>query len=148
MEISMHRIVARIPSMLNIRVIDGLVATTAWTRLPVAGVPIDGAPTCRVLDASGFSKTFQWSNERPGSSVKQQQGLDLLFSPDIGTGFTILRNIIGSSPDHAADHVPTIEPHSPGLPSATPTFVWGSLDQTQRSGVTQTNADARARQGT
>ncbi len=161
----MHRIVARIPSAPNIRVIGGLVVmvalvvvaacATAQHDAPAqAGVVIDGATTHQVIDGFGFSEAFQRSNYLHGSlglsPAKQQQVLDLLFNPHTGAGFSILRNIIGSSPDNSSDHVPTIEPHSPGSPTATPTYSWDGSDQSQvwlsqqaqRYGVTQIIADA------
>lgn len=52
------------------------------------------------------------------SSSEQKQLLDLLFSPTAGAGFTILRNLLPSDASH------TIEPNSPGSPTATPTYTW------------------------
>jgi O-glycosyl hydrolase len=162
----MHRIVARTPSLLNRRVISGLIivsliATATWVLLhraapaqTASGVIIDGAKTYQTIDGFGFSEAFQRSNYLHGSQglspAKQQQVLDLLFDPHTGAGFTILRNIIGSSPDNSADHVPSIEPHNPGSPSAAPAYVWDGSDQSQiwlshqaqRYGVTQIIADA------
>jgi glucuronoarabinoxylan endo-1,4-beta-xylanase len=160
----MHRIVARIPSMLNVRMIGGfviaiaLIVTATWMTLhriaptrAVQGVTIDGATTYQTIDDFGFPEAFQRSNHVHGSldlsPAKQQQPLDLLFNPHTSTGFTILRNIIGSSPNNAA----TIEPHSPGAPSAPPTYVWDGSDQcqvwlshqAQRYSVTRIIADTR-----
>jgi glucosylceramidase len=102
----------------------------------------------------GFSESFRWSSElhgSPGLSLAgQPQVLDPLFSPHLGTGFTILLTIIGSSPDTGADHVPIIEPHRSGAPSGTPEFVRDNSDQrriwrshgARRFSVTQGIADA------
>lgn len=138
MEIAMHRTVARILSMLNIRVIDGFVATTARIKLhrivsmqAGSSVTIDGITAYHIFDGSDFSNVFQWSNELHGSQnpleTLQQQVLDLLFGSRAGTGLTIFRGIIGSSPNSAVNHVSLIEPHCPGLASLRQiaASVWG-----------------------
>ena len=76
--------------------------------------------------------------------------LDLLFGTQGGAGFSILRLGIGSSPDDVYDHMESIEPVSPGSPSAPPHYVWDCSDNSQvwlsqqamRYGVRQIYADA------
>ncbi len=80
MEVSMHRIVARIP----------------WSATPQ-----------QANDGFDCSEPFQ----------PPYRHLFPLLCP-------IICPIIGSSPDTSTTHGPTIEPHRPGAPRATPTFVW------------------------
>ncbi len=82
------------------------------------------------------------------SSSVQSQVLADLYSPTSGAGLTILRNEIGADPGN------TIEPNSPGSPSATPTYVpmsqtnqdqgqlWFAQQINSRFGVTNVYGDA------
>lgn len=157
----MHRIVARIPSMLNIRVIGGLVVIAVRviryrvvSQQSVLGRSIDRAIATQVSNGSGSVEVFPWSNELQNSPglllATQQQVLDLLCSSQAGICFTIPHPIIGFSANAAARHVSPIEARSPARSSVTPGHVWSSSDQSQvwpwhqvrRPGVLRISADA------
>jgi O-glycosyl hydrolase len=78
---------------------------------------INGATTYQTIAGFGASEAFgQASAVMNASSTVQQQVLADLYSPTTGAGLTILRNEIG------ADSGNSIEPTSPGSPSATPSY--------------------------
>ncbi len=84
-----------------------------------SAVTINGGTTFQTINGFGLSEAFgQASNVESAPASAQQQALDLLFNTSTGAGFTILRNIIPSDSTH------TIEPNSPGSPSAAPTYTW------------------------
>ncbi len=100
-------------------------------------VSINGAIRYQTIDGFGFSEAFGRANSLyKESPAVQQQILNLLFSPTNGAGLTILRNIINSDSS-------SIEPVSPGSPTAPPNYVWDGVDsgqvwlsqQAQRYGV-------------
>jgi glucuronoarabinoxylan endo-1,4-beta-xylanase len=79
---------------------------------------INGASTFQTITGFGASEAFgQAQTVMNASSSVQQQALGLLYSPASGAGLTILRNWI------SADSGTTIEPNSPGSPSATPAYL-------------------------
>ncbi|MEQ0565178.1 glycoside hydrolase family 30 beta sandwich domain-containing protein [Amycolatopsis sp. NEAU-NG30] len=81
-------------------------------------VTVNGATTFQKIEGFGISEAFGMANAIRGlGATARQQALDLLFSTTNGAGFSILRNGIPSGSD-------SIEPRSPGSPSATPTYVW------------------------
>ena len=97
----------------------------------------------------GMSEAFgQASTVMNSSPSVQNQVLNLLFSPTSGAGLTIIRNRIGASGSS------TIEPNSPGSPSATPSYVslasagqdsgqlWLAQQAKSLYGVTNVFADA------
>src|SRR6185503_102744 len=89
------------------------------TTYAASSVTINGATTYQTIDGFGFSEAFgQASTLESATSSQQQQILNDLFSTSTGAGFTILRNILPSDSNH------TIEPNSPGSPSAAPTYTW------------------------
>lgn len=156
MEIAMHRIVARVPSVLNIRVIGDFVVSTVWMMLPrtiaaraVSDAALDSATACLVSESSGFSQAFQRSHElysSQGLSLCQRQAaLNLLFYLQSDTAFTILCNTIGSSPDNAAASVSTIEPHNPDMSSASSSFVWNISDRSSVTTTDSSNSSGRTR---
>ena len=107
-------------------------------------VNINGATTYQTIDGFGFSEAFgRAASMNQAPPAVQKQMLDLLFSPTTGAGFTILRNIINSNSA-------SIEPNSPGSPTAPPQYVWDGSDssqvwlsqQAQRYGVRRFFADA------
>jgi O-glycosyl hydrolase len=111
--------------------------------------PINGATTFQTVAGFGASEGFgEASTVMNASSPVQQQALADLYSPVTGAGLTMLRNEIG------ADVGNTIEPSSPGSPSATPTYVpmsqtnqdqgqlWFAQQVKSRYGVTNVYADA------
>ena len=112
MEIAMPRIVARIPSGQNIRVIDRLVVKTGRMKRhnpapkqAMPGIPIDGTTTFQLIDGVGVSEATQRTRLLDGSrglsEALRHQILARLFHPQTRSGFTILRPIIGFSPDMA-----------------------------------------------
>ena len=87
------------------------------------------------MDGFGFSAAFQRANQIHGkfglSPVNQSRVVDLLFSNMNGAGLTILRNSIGSTNNSDQDFMNSIEPFSPGSPSAHPHYVWDRNDSGQ-----------------
>jgi glucuronoarabinoxylan endo-1,4-beta-xylanase len=82
-----------------------------------SAVTINGGTTYQTIDGFGFSEAFgQASSLENAPSSQRQQALNDLFSTSSGAGFTILRNLLPS------DSGNTIEPNSPGSPSATPSY--------------------------
>ncbi|KAJ4367659.1 hypothetical protein N0V83_007244 [Neocucurbitaria cava] len=95
-------------------------------------VTVDLTKTYQTMDGFGMSETFQRANQMKAlSEPLQRYALDLLFNRTSGAGFSILRNGIGSSPDSSSDHMVSIQPKSPGGPSATPKYVWDGNDNSQ-----------------
>ena len=79
---------------------------------------INGATTYQTITGFGASEAFgEAQTVMNASSSVQQQALSLLYSPASGAGLNILRNWI------SADSGSTIEPNSPGSPTATPTYL-------------------------
>jgi glucuronoarabinoxylan endo-1,4-beta-xylanase len=107
-------------------------------------VSINPAIRYQTIDGFGFSEAFGRADSMfQAPPAMQQQILNLLFSPTTGAGFTIVRNIINSDSS-------SIEPVSPGSPTAPPNYVWDGVDsgqvwlsqQAQRYGVRRIFADA------
>ncbi|KAN0115459.1 glycoside hydrolase family 30 protein [Hyaloscypha variabilis] len=95
-------------------------------------ITIDTSKTYQEIDGFGFSEAFQRANLIVNlPAPKQKSLLDLLFNTTSGAGFSILRIGIGSSLASDKDFMNTIEPKSPGSPSATPTYVWDGKDSGQ-----------------
>jgi glucuronoarabinoxylan endo-1,4-beta-xylanase len=93
-------------------------------------VAVDPGTTFQRIDGFGVSEAFGQANSiRNAASATSQQALNMLFGTANGAGFSILRSIIPSGSD-------SIEPKSPGSPSATPTYVWnGSNNATDEGQV-------------
>jgi glucuronoarabinoxylan endo-1,4-beta-xylanase len=121
------------------------VAMRVFTTHAASSMTIDGATKYQTIDGFGTSEAFgQAQSIENLSSGPQKQLLDLLFNPSTGAGFTILRNLLPS------DSGSSIEPNSPGSPTANPTYVplgssggqvWLS-QQAKNYGVTQIYGDA------
>ncbi|KAF2463049.1 glycoside hydrolase, partial [Lindgomyces ingoldianus] len=98
-------------------------------------VTVDTQTRYQVIDGFGISQAFQRSAQIHGkfglSTQNQQQVLDYLFSNEIGAGFTILRNGIGSSTSYVEDFMKSIEPINPGGQNATPKYEWDGDDGSQ-----------------
>ncbi|HZU54553.1 MAG TPA: cellulose binding domain-containing protein [Actinocrinis sp.] len=90
-------------------------------------VTINGATTYQSITGFGASEAFgEASTVMSASAAVQQQVLSLLYSPTSGAGLTMLRNEI------SADSGSTIEPTSPGSPTAAPSYVsLASINQDQ-----------------
>lgn len=116
------------------------------TAYAASSVTIDGSTHYQTMDGFGFSNAFGPAQtlKNLSSSSEQRQILDLLFSTSTGAGFSILRNLLPSDAAH------TIEPTSPGSPSATPTYTWDHdswgqvwlAQQAKAYGVSQFYGDA------
>lgn len=91
-------------------------------------ITVDLGTTYQTIDGFGFSQAFGRASEfqQLNSTTAQKQGLDLLFDTTVGAGLTIIRNRIGSG--STGD---SIEPDSPGSPSAAATYVWDGYDAGQ-----------------
>ena len=142
------------------RLLCGALTTLLALGVPAAAsaapvtVELNAHQHFQVIDGFGFSEAFQRAEILHGSQglspAHQQLALDLLFNPETGAGFSILRNGIGSSPDSESDWMNSIEPVSPGGPTATPHYVWDGSDsgqlwvsqQAELRGVRQIYADA------
>ncbi|TPX17626.1 uncharacterized protein E0L32_012071 [Thyridium curvatum] len=101
-----------------------------WGRLGLAAnsLTIDVTSKLQTMDGFGISQAFGRADEFKNlASGPQKQGLDYLFSTTSGAGFSIIRNRVASG-DTAYD---SIEPNSPGSPSATPHYVWDGSDSGQ-----------------
>ncbi len=91
-------------------------------------VAINPGVTFQRIDGFGVSEAFGQANSiRTAAGAARQQALSMLFSATNGAGFSILRSIIPSGGD-------SIEPKSPGSPSATPTYVWNGNDDATDQG--------------
>jgi O-glycosyl hydrolase len=106
----------------TVAAIAGLTCLGALLTTPPANaattVSVNGATTYQRIDGFGISESFTMANAIRGlSGAAQKQALDMLFSPTTGAGFSIIRNDIPSGSD-------SIEPRSPGNPSAPPAYVW------------------------
>jgi O-glycosyl hydrolase len=88
-------------------------------------VTVNTGTTYQTIDGFGFSEAFGFGEGvQNAPSAQQTQALNYMFSTTEGAGFTILRNRI------AADSS-SIEPNSPGSPSANPTYVGIGTDSSQ-----------------
>lgn len=106
----------------------------AATLLPrqTSSITVDLTKTYQTMTGFGMSETFQRANQMHAlSPALQRYSLDLLFNRTSGAGFSILRNGIGSSPDSSSDHMVSIQPKSPGGPTAAPKYVWDGNDNSQ-----------------
>ncbi|KAF3764228.1 family 5 glycoside hydrolase [Cryphonectria parasitica EP155] len=90
-------------------------------------IEVNLATTYQTIDGFGFSQAFGRASEFQAlAAAPQKQGLDLLFDTTVGAGMTIIRNRIGSN--GTGD---SIEPTSPGSPTANATYVWDDNDEGQ-----------------
>jgi O-glycosyl hydrolase len=109
------------------RTLQLLVSIVLAARAAAVSVTINAAQTFQTMDGFGFSEAFTRANDVKGlPAASQKQTLDLLFNRTTGAGLTILRNRIGSG--GSGD---SIEPTSPGSPSAAPKYVWDGNDTGQ-----------------
>jgi len=94
-------------------------ALSRQTAYAASAITINGGTSYQTMDGFGFSNAFGPAQtlENLSSSSEQKQILDLLFNQTTGAGFSILRN------EFPSDAANTIEPTSPGSPTATPSYV-------------------------
>ncbi|KAJ6520909.1 glycoside hydrolase [Mycena vulgaris] len=105
-------------------------ATPEAQRLQRRATPISVnlATSFQTMDGFGVSQAFgRANNVFTATASAQTASLDLLFSPTVGAGFTILRNRIGNG-NTAAD---SILPTSPGSPSGAPQYQFDNNDSSQ-----------------
>lgn len=121
------------------------VVTPSAPALAASGATISNGVTYQTIDGFGVSEAFEQAPLIQAlGATQRRQVLDLLFSASDGAGLSIVRNRIGST------STTSIEPNSPGSPSATPTYVWDGSDdgqvwfsqQAQNYGVRQFYADS------
>lgn len=105
------------------------------SALPHAHISVNAHTRFQQVDGFGFSEAFQRARDIYGkdglSPENRTRVLDLLFSDTRGAGLTIVRNGIGSSNSSIKDFMNSIEPFSPGSPSALPHYVWDRNDSGQ-----------------
>lgn len=91
-------------------------------------ISVNASTRYQAFDGMGFSEAFQRGTQIYGagglSPANQSRVLDLLFSNEVGAGFTILRNGIGSSLTNPYDLMKSIETVSPGYANGTPDYDW------------------------
>lgn len=91
-------------------------------------IAVDSSKTFQTIDGFGISEFYGRAGDIKNlAATAQKKTLDLLFDPTTGAGFNILRNGIGSGPSSGF----SIEPKSPGSPSAAPTYQWDGVDNNQ-----------------
>ena len=99
---------------------------TVGVTIAQVTITVDTTTTYQTIDGFGFSEAFGFGEVvQNAPSAQQNQALNYIFSTTEGAGLTILRNGV------AADPADTIEPTSPGSPSAAPTYVWNGNDESQ-----------------
>ncbi|KAG9016375.1 hypothetical protein FRB90_003084 [Tulasnella sp. 427] len=104
-----------------------IAAVNVGLALAQTTITINVGSTLQQIDGFGVSQAFGRASEFKNlASGPRTKGLDYLFSPTTGAGLTIIRNRIGSG--GSGD---SIEPNSPGSPSAAPTYVWDGNDSGQ-----------------
>lgn len=107
-------------------------APLALSQTAPISLTVNLAQTHQPIDGFGVSEAFQRAltiYKLP--SLERRRALDLLFHPTTGAGLSILRNGIGSSPDSRDDHMVSIQPRSPGSPTAAPVYTWDASDSGQ-----------------
>ncbi|KAL3443352.1 glycoside hydrolase superfamily [Aspergillus insuetus] len=115
--------------------LGNLAAASPTSERSITTVSIDTGVKYQEIDGFGCSQAFQRAEDVFGKyglpKVNQTFVLDLLFDKEAGAGFTILRNGIGSSNTSTSNLMNSIEPYSPGSPSAKPKYVWDGYDSGQ-----------------
>ncbi|ORY17495.1 family-30 endo-beta-1,4-xylanase [Clohesyomyces aquaticus] len=103
--------------------------------IPTVKITVDKGTHFQVIDGFGVSEAFQRSAQMHGkaglSPSSQRKALDFLFSDEVGAGFTILRNGIGSSTSYTLDFMKSIAPTDPGGPNSTANYEWDGDDGSQ-----------------
>ncbi|KAK3940855.1 glycoside hydrolase family 30 protein [Diplogelasinospora grovesii] len=93
---------------------------------PDVSIAIDNEIRYQAIDGFGFCEAFQRAHALINLPAPyRDEVIDLLFNPDTGAGFSILRIGLGSSPNSTLDHMNSPQPsaHSP--------FVWDHNDSGQ-----------------
>ena len=121
----------------KIILLNALVARATATPTPSSQVSVSVNPKVRfqTIDGFGASQAFQRAEDIFGKYglpvVNQTLVLNLLYDENMGAGFTILRNGIGSSNSSDSNFMNSIEPTNPGGPNAKPHYVWDHYNSGQ-----------------
>lgn len=117
--------------------LGALVARVTATPTSSSGISVSVNPKVQFQEVDGFgaSQAFQRAEDIFGKyglpAVNQSLVLDLLYNENVGAGFTILRNGIGSSNTSSSNFMNSIEPKNPGGPNAIPEYVWDHYNSGQ-----------------
>jgi len=143
------RIPPRLAVATSLLLAAAMVTLPADRALAAGTASINGGTTYQTITGFGASEAFgEAATVMSASSTVQSQVLNLLYGTSGGAGLTILRNEI------SADSGSTIEPNSPGSPSAAPSYLslasinqdagqlWFAQQIKARFGVTNVFADA------
>lgn len=102
---------------------------------PTVSINVDTSVKYQELDGFGCSQAFQRAEDIFGKygldAENTKYVLDLMFDVEVGAGLSILRNGIGSSNSSASNFMNSIEPFSPGSPSARPNYTFDYYDSAQ-----------------
>lgn len=121
-------------------------------------ISLDANTTYQTIDGFGTALVDQTGAQTGGpepldlyqmNATQQQQILDLLFNASTGAGLSIDRFELGAGKFYGVPDF-TIEPNSPGSPTATPSYVWDQsadhqvwiAQQARQRGVSQFYGDA------
>jgi O-glycosyl hydrolase len=108
---------------------------TTPTHSSIVSVSVNPKVQFQEVDGFGASQAFQRAEDIFGKyglpAVNQTLVLDLLYNENVGAGFTILRNGIGSSNTSDSNFMNSIEPISPGSPDAKPNYIWDHYNSAQ-----------------
>jgi glucosylceramidase len=113
--------------------------TTALGVMTASLAPIgsvDFGTNLQRIDGVGAAFAFQRAAVIHGlfglTPQHQQEVADLLFNPQTGAGFSIVRLGLGSGlTSEPYDHMHSIQPTNPGGPNAPPQYVWNHDDDGQ-----------------
>lgn len=123
----------RVQGLLVLSALAGWATSNPVQSRSSVSVRVDPRTQFQEVNGFGCSEAFGRAEDVQGKEglppVNQTLVLDLLFNKEVGAGFTILRNGIGSSPN--SNGMLSIEPNSPGSPSASPDYAWDHYDSGQ-----------------
>ena len=117
--------------------LNALVARVNSTPTHSSRVSVTVNPDVQFQEVDGFgaSQAFQRAEDIFGKyglpAVNQTLVLDLLYNENVGAGFTILRNGIGSSNTSDSNFMNSIEPIAPASPNAKPNYIWDHYNSAQ-----------------
>ncbi|KAJ5610662.1 hypothetical protein N7510_007381 [Penicillium lagena] len=117
--------------------LNALVARVTAASATSSRVSVSINPRIQFQEVDGFgaSQAFQRAEDIFGEyglpAINQTLVLNLLYDEDVGAGFTILRNGIGSSNSSESNFMNSIEPINPGGPDAKPHYTWDHYNSAQ-----------------
>lgn len=121
----------------TIFLLNALVArvNSTTTHSSIISVSVNPKVQFQEVDGFGASQAFQRAEDIFGKyglpAINQTLVLDLLYNENVGAGFTILRNGIGSSNTSDNNFMNSIEPIAPGSPNAKPNYIWDHYNSAQ-----------------